>query len=77
MSRGPFDGQAAQSAERAVTTPPAGYFRQQLAVRLASLPWLLLCVVVLADIAWKPLALGVVLTLAACAGALLLALLCL
>lgn len=53
--------------------PPAGYFRQQLAVRLASLPWLLLSVVVLADIAWVPLALGAALALATCAGALFLA----
>ncbi|WP_261311857.1 hypothetical protein [Stenotrophomonas sp. DR822] len=53
--------------------PPAGYFRQQLAVRLASLPWLLLCVVVLADTAWMPLALGVALALATGAGALFLA----
>jgi len=58
VNRGPFDGEAAQSAERAVTTSPAGCFRQQLVVRLASLPWLLLCVVILADIAWMPLALG-------------------
>ncbi|WP_240790612.1 hypothetical protein [Stenotrophomonas sp. TEPEL] len=40
---------------------------------MASLRWLLLCGVVLADIAWMPLALGVVPALATCAGALFLA----
>lgn len=51
----------------------AGYFRQGLAVRLASLPWLLLSVVVLGGIAWMPLALGACLAFATCAGALFLA----
>ncbi|WP_340568714.1 hypothetical protein [Stenotrophomonas sp. G106K1] len=51
----------------------AGYFRQGLVVRLASLPWLLLSVVVLGDIAWMPLAPGACLAFATCAGALLLA----
>jgi len=51
----------------------AGYFRQGLVVRLASLPWLLLSVVVLGDLAWVPLALGACLAFATCAGALLLA----
>ncbi|WP_243380173.1 hypothetical protein [Stenotrophomonas sp. LMG 10879] len=51
----------------------AGYFRQGLVVRLASLPWLLLSVVVLGDLAWMPLALGACLAFATCAGALLLA----
>jgi len=40
---------------------------------LASLPWLLLSVVVLGDIAWMSLALGACLAFATCAGALLLA----
>jgi len=51
----------------------AGYFRQGLVVRLASLPWLLLSVVVLGDLAWMPLALGACLAFATCAGALFLA----
>lgn len=51
----------------------AGYFRQGLAVRLASLPWLLLSVVVVGGIAWMPLALGACLAFATCAGALFLA----
>lgn len=51
----------------------ASYFRQGLVVRLASLPWLLLSVVVLGDLAWMPLALGACLAFATCAGALLLA----
>lgn len=51
----------------------AGYFRQGLVVRLASLPWLLLSVVVLGDLTWMPLALGACLAFATCAGALLLA----
>lgn len=51
----------------------AGCFRQGLAVRLASLPWLLLSVVVLGGIAWMPLALGACLAFATCAGALFLA----
>ncbi|MFL0337725.1 MULTISPECIES: hypothetical protein [Stenotrophomonas] len=52
---------------------PAGYFQQGLAVRLASLPWVAMCVVALGDIAGLPLALGLGLTLATCAGALYLA----
>lgn len=51
----------------------AGYFRQGLAVRLASLPWLLLSVAVLGGIAWMPLALGACLAFATCGGALFLA----
>jgi hypothetical protein len=51
----------------------AGYSRQGLAVRLASLPWLLLSVVVLGGIAWMPLALGACLAFATSAGALFLA----
>ncbi|CRD58397.1 MAG: hypothetical protein K0R79_4093 [Stenotrophomonas indicatrix] len=61
-----------ERAERSQRTS-AGYFRQGLAVRLASLPWLLLSVVVLGGIAWMPLALGVCLAFATCAGALFLA----
>ena len=61
-----------ERAERSQRTA-AGYFRQGLAVRLASLPWLLLSVVVLGGIAWMPLALGVCLAFATCAGALFLA----
>ena len=61
-----------ERAERSQRTS-AGYFRQGLAVRLASLPWLLLSVVVLGGIAWMPLALGACLAFATCAGALLLA----
>ncbi|WP_223483066.1 hypothetical protein [Stenotrophomonas sp. OVS01A] len=61
-----------ERAERSQRTS-AGYFRQGLAVRLASLPWLLLSVVVLGGIAWMPLALGVCLASATCAGALFLA----
>lgn len=61
-----------ERAERSQRTS-AGYFRQQLAVRLASLPWLLLSVVVLGGIAWMPLALGVCLAFVTCAGALFLA----
>ena len=61
-----------ERAERSQRTS-AGYFRQGLALRLASLPWLLLSVVVLGGIAWMPLALGVCLAFATCAGALFLA----
>ena len=61
-----------ERAERSQRTS-AGYFRQGLAVRLASLPWLLLSVVVLGGIAWMPLALGVCLAFVTCAGALFLA----
>lgn len=61
-----------ERAERSQRTS-AGYFRQGLTVRLASLPWLLLSVVVLGGIAWMPLALGVCLAFATCAGALFLA----
>jgi len=61
-----------ERAERSQRTS-AGYFRQGLAVRLASLPWLLLSVVVLGGIAWMPLALGACLAFATCAGALFLA----
>jgi hypothetical protein len=61
-----------ERAERSQRTS-AGYFRQGLAVRLASLLWLLLSVVVLGGIAWMPLALGVCLAFATCAGALFLA----
>lgn len=61
-----------ERAERSQRTS-AGYFRQGLAVRLASLPWLLLSVAVLGGIAWMPLALGVCLAFATCAGALFLA----
>lgn len=61
-----------ERAERSQRTS-AGCFRQGLALRLASLPWLLLSVVVLGGIAWMPLALGVCLAFATCAGALFLA----
>ena len=52
---------------------PAGYFQQELAVRLASLPWMAMGLVVLGGSATIPLGLGLVLTMANCAGALFLA----
>ena len=63
MSRGRFDGGAAQTTGRSVETHPlkripADYVQQNLAVRLVSLPWMTL---------------GVVLTIANCAAALYLA----
>jgi len=70
VSRGRFDGEAAQAAGRSV---PAGYLQQGLVVRLASLPWMALGVVVLGGSATIPLGLGMVLILVNCAGALYLA----
>ncbi|WP_231298555.1 hypothetical protein [Stenotrophomonas geniculata] len=52
---------------------PAGYLQQGLVVRLASLPWMALGVVVLGGSATIPLGLGMVLILVNCAGALYLA----
>ncbi|HHA2675319.1 TPA: hypothetical protein ACOECQ_001414 [Stenotrophomonas maltophilia] len=78
MSRGRFDGGAAQTTGRSVETHPlkripADYVQQNLAVRLVSLPWMTMGVVMFGSSATIPLELGVVLTIANCAVALYLA----
>lgn len=52
---------------------PAGHVQQNLAVRLVSLPWMAMGVVMFGGSATIPLELGVVLNIANCAGALYLA----
>lgn len=52
---------------------PANYVQQNLAVRLVSLPWMTMGVVMFGSSATIPLELGVVLTIANCAAALYLA----